>query len=138
MVMHKGRIGIVARSTALVDEVGRQLSAHGLGASKVVCLQDADGDEQDSHLALLKMFNAHWGTDAVLLLGAIDAHEEEACTAWLRKHSSKPVIGYIDAADPAHAQRERLRASGVHVSADAAAIGALAATLVDPPWLPFD
>lgn len=138
--MHKGRIGIVARSPALVDEVGRQLWAHGLGTSKVVCLSDGDAHEavDTSYLALLRMFNAHWGTDAVLLLGAIDAAEEEACTAWLSKHSSKPVIGFIDASDPAHAQQERLRASGVHMSPDATAIGALTATLVDPPWLPFD
>jgi succinyl-CoA synthetase alpha subunit len=31
--MEAGRIGIVSRSPALADEVGRQLSTYGLGAS---------------------------------------------------------------------------------------------------------
>ena len=34
--MEPGRIGIVSRSPALVDDVERQLGAYGLGASKVV------------------------------------------------------------------------------------------------------
>lgn len=134
--MDRGRIGIVARSPALVREVGRQLSTFGLGASKVECLPaQRDGL---THLDVLKTFNAHWGTDAVLLLGAIDAHEEAACTAWIARHMNKPVIGFIDPADPAHAQQERLRACGVHMSRDAARIGELTASLVDSPWLPFD
>jgi succinyl-CoA synthetase alpha subunit len=134
--MDHGRIGIVARSPVLAREVGRQLPMFGLGASKVVCLP-VQGHEM-THLELLKMFNEHWGTDAVLLLGAIAAHEEDACTAWIARHMKKPIIGFIDEADPAHAQEERLRACGVHMSRDAAAIGALTASLVPYPWLPFD
>lgn len=134
--MDRGRIGIVARSPALVREVGRQLSMFGLGASKIECLPAQPVGL--THLDLLKTFNEHWGTDAVLLLGAIDAHEEAACTAWIARNMRKPIIGFIDPADPAHAQQERLRACGVHMSPDAAKIGELTASLVDPAWLPFD
>jgi succinyl-CoA synthetase alpha subunit len=132
--MESGRIGIVSRSPALADEVGRQLGAYGLGASKVVHLP-AQGV---THLELLKMFERHWGTDAVLLLGAIDAGEEGACAEWISGHMEKPVIGFIDGADAGHPQEERLRACGVHMSRDAASIGDLAASLVECPWLPFD
>jgi len=132
--MEAGRIGIVSRSPALADEVGRQLSNYGLGASKVV-LMPAQGV---THLALLKMFDHHWGTDAVLLVGAIDAGEEAACTDWIARHTEKPVFGFIDAADPGFAQAARLSASGVHMSPDAAHIGELIASLVESPWLPFD
>lgn len=131
--MEPGRIGIVSRSPALADEAVRQLSAYGLGASKVVHLPAADV----THLATLKMFSHHWGTDAVLLVGAIDAGEEVACEEWI-SHMEKPVFGFIDAADPDFAQAARLGASGVHMSADAAHIGELIASLVESPWLPFD
>ena len=131
--MEPGRIGIVSRSPALADEVLRQLATYGLGASKVVHLPAAGV----THLATLKMFEHEWGTDAVLLVGAIDAGEEAACEEWI-SHMDKPVFGFIDAADPDHAQAARLSASGVHMSADAAAIGELIASLVESPWLPFD
>jgi succinyl-CoA synthetase alpha subunit len=134
--MEQGRIGIVTRSSSLAGEVGRQLSVFGLGPSRVECVPAPR--TQGSHLALLKMFEAHWGTDAVVLLGPIDPDEEAACTDWMVQHMSKPVIGFIDPADPAHAQRERLAACGVHISRDAARIGELTASLVESPWLPFD
>jgi len=73
-----------------------------------------------------------------VLLGAIDDVEEPACTEWLGRHMDKPVIGFIDDADPSRAQTERLRACGVHMSRDAAGIAALTASLVELPWLPFD
>ena len=96
-----GRIGIVTRSAPLAREVGRQLSAFGLGASKVVVLPAQDL----THLALLKTFQCHWGTDAVLLLGAIDAAEAQACTDWIAHHMDKPVIGFIEDGDPAQEQQ---------------------------------
>lgn len=134
--MERGRIGIVTRSPWLAGEAQHQLSAYGLGASRVECVPLPR--REGSHLALLKMFDGHWGTDAVLLLGPIDADEEEACAEWIARHMRKPVIGFIDGMDPSHAQEERLRACGVHMSRDAGQIGALAASLVEPPWLPFD
>jgi succinyl-CoA synthetase alpha subunit len=132
--MEAGRIGIVSRSPAFEDEVLRQLSAYGLGASKVVHLP-AQGV---THLALLKMFEDHWGTDAVLLLGAIDAGEEGACIEWISRHMDKPVFGFIGEADADPGQADRLRAAGVHMGGDAATVGELIASLVESPWLPFD
>lgn len=136
--MEPGRIGIVSRSSALAHEVGRQLPMFGLGASKVVDLS-AGAQQGTTHLALLEMFNRHWGTDAVLLLGAIDAAEERACADWIAQHMKKPVIGLIDASDPAAAaQGALLRESGVHISQDSAGLAELTASLVEHPWLPFD
>jgi len=133
--MEPGRIGIVSRSPALAREVERQLSVYGLGASKVVNVPAQGVAHLDE---LLRMFERHWGTDAVLILGAIDAGEEGACTEWISRHMEKPVFGFIGEADADHRQEERLRACGVHVSRDAAGIGALIASLVECPWLPFD
>lgn len=136
-MMTPGRIGIVSRSPALVRAAGRQLLMFGLGASKVVCVPGQPSGRM-THLELLKMFDKHWGTDAVVLLGAIDAGEEDACADWLARRMKKPVVGFIDAADAAHAQRERLRACGVHIADSPAGIGELTASLVECPWLPFD
>jgi succinyl-CoA synthetase alpha subunit len=133
-LMEPGHIGIVARSPALVGEVERQLSSNGLGTSKVVYLP-AHGV---THLELLKMFEHHRGTEAVLLLGAIDAGEEEACTQWIARHGKKPVIAFIDPAEANPPQAARLSACGVHMSRDVASIGVLTASLVEYPWLPFD
>jgi succinyl-CoA synthetase alpha subunit len=133
-LMEPGRIGIVSRSAPLAREVGRQLAKFELGASKVVVVP-AQGV---TCLGLLKMFEHDWGTDAVLLLGPIDAGEAEACAEWIAQHMDKPVIEFIDDADADPRQEARLRACGVHTSHDAAAIGALTASLVDYPWLPFD
>jgi succinyl-CoA synthetase alpha subunit len=129
-----GRIGIISRSAALAREAARQLSMFELGVSKLVDVP-AKGA---TCLELLKMFEGHWGTDAVLLLGAIDAGEAVACTEWIARHMDKPVIGFIDEADADHPQEALLRACGVHVSRDAATLGALTASLVEYPWLPFD
>jgi succinyl-CoA synthetase alpha subunit len=131
-----GRIGIVSRSPALAREAASQLALFGLGASNLVCLPEAGGA---SCLDLLKMFDAHWGTDAVLLLGEIDGADLKACAAWIATHRDKPVIGFVDdRAATTREQWELLRACGVHLCRDAAAIGELAASLVELPWLPFD
>lgn len=136
--MEPGRIGIVSRSSTLTGEVGQQLPKFGLGASKVVELS-AGAQPRVTHLELLEMFNRHRGTDAVLLLGTIDADEETACADWIARHMRKPVIGFIGGSDPAAAaQRELLRACGVHISQDATGLAELTASLVDSPWLPFD
>jgi succinyl-CoA synthetase alpha subunit len=135
--MEPGRIGIVARSPNLAREVERTLPTFGLGASKVVDLS-AIGQQGVTHLELLKMFSKHRGTDAILLLGPVACDEEEACTAWIATHKSKPVIGFIDETDPEHAQQERLRACGVHMSPTAEGVAELTASLVESPWLPFD
>lgn len=136
--MARGRIGMVTRSATLAREVAAQLPAFGLGESKVVCL-DEPGAAHASHLEQLMMFKHHWGTDAVLLLGAIDAGEEQACAAWIARHMDKPVIGFIDGNDPAaQSQRELLQGCGVHIGRDASTLGELVASLVEFPWLPFD
>jgi succinyl-CoA synthetase alpha subunit len=133
--MEPGRIGIVARTPTQAREAEQQLPMFGLGASKIVDLS-ANGQQGVTHLELLKMFNRHWGTDAVVLLGAIDADEQDACAEWLAHHMDKPVIAWFDGAS--RAQQELLRACGVHTTHDRALVGELTASLVESPWLPFD
>ena len=130
-------IRIVSRSLALTTFAARQLAHFGLGASTVVGL--AEDHPGASHLQLLELFEDDPGTDAVLLIGAIHAAEEDECAAWIEQHMRKPIVGFIDSADnAAQAQGKRLRACGAHMAREADKLGELVASAVAPQWLPFD
>ena len=132
-----GHIGIVTRSAAIVPQLAQQLRRFGLGPSTVVAL------DEGSHggltlLELLKRFDADPATDAVLLVGPIDERDEADCAAWIAQKRVKPLVGFIDEADPAGAQRKRLQACGAHMTRNPAMLGELTASVVDSRWLPFD
>lgn len=140
-VHRRGHIGIVTRSVQLVSLVAQQLVRFGLGASTVVALAEEShhsGHSGFTHLELLKLFEADPATDAVLLIGPIDSEDEADCAAWIAEHRIKPVVGYIDDADPARSQRARLQASGAHMTRNPAMLGELTASVVDSRWQPFD
>jgi len=136
-VHRRGHIGIVTRSVPLVSLVAQQLVRFGLGASTVVALAE-ESHSGFTHLELLKLFEADPATDAVLLIGPIDSEDEAACAAWIAEHRIKPVVGFIDDADPAHEQRDRLHQAGAHMTRNPAMLGELTASVVDSRWLPFD
>ena len=136
-VHQRGHIGIVTRSAAMVPQLAQQLRRFGLGPSEVVALEDGDQGGL-TLLELLKRFDADPATDAVLLVGAIDEQEEAACVAWIAGQRVKPLVGFIDEADPASAQRMRLQQSGAHMTRNSAMLGELTASVVDTRWLPFD
>jgi succinyl-CoA synthetase alpha subunit len=142
-----GRVGVVSRSAALADEAARQLGAFGIGQSTVVGI----GGDPVGGLTLaevLQLFNEDSHTDAVIMVGEIGGDAEEHAAHWIREHMRKPVVGFVDmgpaGADDAasHAAAERklavMKACGVHVTRDPAAIGTLLASLVAPDYLPFD
>lgn len=132
-----GHIGIVTRSAAIVPQLAQQLGRFGLGPSTVVALDDASLRGL-TMLDLLKRLDADPATDAVLLVGPIDELEESACVAWIAGQRVKPLVGFIDEADPASAQRTRLQKSGAHMTRNPAMLGELTASVVDSRWLPFD
>lgn len=135
-VHKRGRIGIISRSLGLTALAARQLTQFGLGTSTAVGL--AEDHHEPTHLALLKLFEQDPGTDAVLLIGPIDGESEAACAEWIRAGTHKPLVGYIDDADPARAQRTRLQDCGVHMTRNPGMLGELTASVVDTRWLPFD
>ncbi|MGM9491178.1 succinate--CoA ligase subunit alpha [Ideonella sp. YS5] len=132
----RGHIGIISRSLGLTALAARQLVQFGLGTSTAVGL--AEDHHEPTHLELLKLFEQDPATDAVLLIGPIDEASEAACAAWIRAGAHKPLVGYIDEADPARAQRTRLQDCGVHMTRNPAMLGELTASVVDTRWLPFD
>ena len=136
-VHEPGHIGIVTRSAAIVPQLALQLRRFGLGPSSVVTL-DEGAHGGLTLLELLKRFDADPATDAVMLIGPIDEHEEAACVAWIAEQRVKPLVGFIDETDRTHAQRTRLQECGAHMTRNPAMLGELAASVVDSRWLPFD
>ncbi|MBL8530082.1 MAG: succinate--CoA ligase subunit alpha [Burkholderiales bacterium] len=90
----KGRIGVVSRSGTLTYEAVAQLTDLGLGQSSAVGL---GGDPVNGlkHLDLLRLFNDDPETDAVVMIGEIGGSDEEDAARWVKKHMTKPVVGFI-------------------------------------------
>lgn len=132
-----GHIGIITRSSALLPQLAQQLRRYGLGPSSVIALDEGQGAGL-TMLDLLKRLDADPVNDAVVMVGAIDAADEAACVAWIAAQRVKPFVGFIDDADPAHEQRDRLHQAGAHMTRNPAMLGELTASVVDSRWLPFD
>jgi len=130
-----GRIGVISRSAALNAEAARQLAAYGLGESTVVGVGSASGGLD--HLDVLALFDADLGTDAVLMIGEMGDDVGERRARWIASHMRKPVVGFV----PAGASTQRLdamRACGITLTHNPAAMGEMLASTVAPQWLPFD
>lgn len=132
-----GHIGIVTRSAALVPQLAIQLRRFGLAPSLVVVLEEGLPAGLTVPELLMRL-DADPVTDAVLLIGPLDAQDEAACLAWLAGHRAKPVVGFIDDTDPAQAQRARWQQAGAHMTRNPSMLGELTASVVDTRWLPFD
>ena len=90
----RGRVGVVSRSGTLGYEAAEQLKALGLGISTSVGI-GGDPINGSSFLDHLALFEQDPETDAVLMIGEIGGPQEAEAAAWIQKHMSKPVVGYV-------------------------------------------
>jgi succinyl-CoA synthetase alpha subunit len=93
--IHKrGKVGVVSRSGTLTYEAVGQLTRLGLGQSTCVGL-GGDPIIGTTFVDCLGLFEDDPTTHAILMIGEIGGTAEEEAAAFVKRHVSKPVVGYI-------------------------------------------
>ncbi len=90
----EGRVGIVSKSGSLSYEVGRLLTANGIGQSTVVGIGGGPlwGLSQRE---ILRRFEDDPETGAVILLGEVGGTLEHDAADFIRCHMQKPVVALV-------------------------------------------
>lgn len=93
--IHKrGKVGVVSRSGTLTYEAVGQLTRLGLGQSTCVGI-GGDPVIGTTFVDCLGLFEDDPATHAILMIGEIGGTAEEEAAAFVKRHVSKPVVGYI-------------------------------------------
>ena len=90
----KGPVGVISRSGTLTYEAVYQLTQLNIGQSTCIGI-GGDPIVGSSFTDLLKLFNTDDQTLAVVLIGEIGGTAEEEAAAYVKRHFTKPVIGFI-------------------------------------------
>jgi succinyl-CoA synthetase alpha subunit len=93
--IHKaGHVGVVSRSGTLTYEAVGQLTALGIGQSTCIGI-GGDPIIGTTHTDAIRLFNEDPDTHVIVMIGEIGGTAEESAAAYIKKHVSKPVIGFI-------------------------------------------
>ena len=90
----KGNVGIISRSGTLTYEAVGQLTALGIGQSTCVGI-GGDPIIGTRYIDTLKLFQKDRATKAICLIGEIGGTAEDEAAYFIKKHITKPVVGFI-------------------------------------------
>ena len=90
----KGNVGIISRSGTLTYEAVGQLTTLGYGQSTCVGI-GGDPIIGTKYIDVLELFQKDRGTKAICMIGEIGGSAEDEAAYYIKKHVTKPVIGFI-------------------------------------------
>ena len=93
-ICKRGSVGVVSRSGTLTYEAIWALTSAGMGQSTCVGI-GGDQVAGTSFVDCLAAFEKDKETKAVVLIGEIGGTDEQAAAAFVKKHMTKPVVGFI-------------------------------------------
>jgi succinyl-CoA synthetase alpha subunit len=93
-ICKEGRVGIVSKSGTLTYEAIHQLTRLGLGQTTCIGI-GGDPLIGTSFIDALGLFAGDPATEAVVMIGEIGGTAEEEAAAYIQKHFTKPVVGFI-------------------------------------------
>ena len=93
-IFEPGNVGLVSRSGTLTYQVVDNLTKRGLGQSTAIGI-GGDPIIGTSFIDALRLFEDDPDTDAVVMCGEIGGEDEEQAAAFIDKHVSTPVAGFI-------------------------------------------
>lgn len=93
-IHRRGKVGVVSRSGTLTYEAVHQTSALGLGQTTCVGI-GGDPIKGLNFIDCLQLFEADPETEAIIMVGEIGGHDEEAAADYIKHHVRKPVAAYI-------------------------------------------
>ena len=91
-IAKSGRIGLVSKSGTLTYQMMYEL--RDIGFSTCVGI-GGDPIIGTTHLDALQAFQDDPDTDAIVMIGEIGGDAEERAAAYIGKHITKPVVGYV-------------------------------------------